>query len=272
MQAKMGSLSDALDVLLTADPRQKANRARQMRRNWLATGLVGNAPPSLPDTPARPTTPKLVPPPDVPRRRLGTPKGRGTLLHAIAHIELNAIDLAADMIVRFSNHPAIANEDLADFISDWSSVCDDEARHFILLADRLNMLNVKYGDYPAHNGLWEAAESTKENFPARIAIAPLVLEARGLDVTPGMIKRLQSVGDKESVAVLEVIYAEEIGHVAIGAKWFKYIAAQQSEPAESYFHTLVRKHFKGQIKSPFNEKARTLAGLSRTYYEPLAVI
>ena len=266
----MGVLADARAVLLTADPREKAAYARSMRQAWLKNAEIGEPSGPLPDQPARPAKPELVPIKQVPRRRLGSPEGRGTLLHAVAHIELNAIDLAADMIARFSLHPAIAQEHKADFISDWTSVCDDEARHFIMLVDRLAALGVSYGDHPAHNGLWEAAQTTRDNFPARVAIAPLVLEARGLDVTPGMITRLTSVGDKESVAVLEVIYSEEIGHVAIGARWFKYLAAQQPESPESYFHSLVRTHFTGQVKSPFNEKARTLAGLSRAYYAPLA--
>ncbi len=268
----MGVLANARNVLLTANPRAKARGARNMRKIWQETGEIGVSAGLLPNQPARPVKPDLVPPTQVPRRRLGTPAGRGALLHAVAHIELNAIDLAADMIARFASHPAIAPEDKADFITDWTSVCDDEARHFNLLADRMEKLGLKYGDHPAHNGLWEAARTTRENFSARIAIAPLVLEARGLDVTPGMIERLKSVGDKESVAVLEIIYLEEIGHVAIGARWFKYLAAQQPESPESYFHDLVRAHFKGQVKSPFNEKARTLAGLSRAYYEPLAEI
>lgn len=267
----MGVLQDARTVLLTADPREKAEQARLMRQNWLANLDIGDLPAPLPHQPARLPLPKLVPATEVPRRRLGSAYGRGALLHAVAHIELNAIDLAADMIARFAQHTKIAVEDTSDFITDWASVCDDEARHFILLADRLGDLDLSYGDYPAHNGLWEAAQSTRDNFPARVAIAPLVLEARGLDVTPGMINRLKSVGDRESVSVLEVIYSEEIQHVAIGAKWFKYLAKQQPESPESYFHDLVRAHFKGQIKSPFNEKARTLAGLSRAYYEPLSV-
>lgn len=266
----MGVLAHARAVLITADPREKAASARYMRSAWLETRLLGDAAESLPDQPARPAKPQLVLPTKVPRRRLGSSEGRGALLHAVAHIELNAIDLAADMIARFALHPDIAEADRSDFISDWSSVCDDEARHFILLADRLDALGLSYGDHLAHNGLWEAAQTTRDNFPARVAIAPLVLEARGLDVTPGMITRLISVGDTESAALLEIIYAEEIGHVAIGARWFKYLAAQQSEPPESYFHTLVRNHFKGQVKSPFNEKARTLAGLSTAYYAPLA--
>ncbi len=268
----MGVLADARTVLLTADPRGKAASARLMRQTWLDTADIGESAGPLPDQPARLARPELVPAIDVPRRRLGSPQGRGALLHAVAHIELNAIDLAADMIARFALHPDISQDNRKSFITDWTSVCDDEARHFILLADRLKDLDLKYGDYPAHNGLWEAAQTTRDNFAARVAIAPLVLEARGLDVTPGMIQRLKSVGDKESVAVLEVIYSEEIGHVAIGARWFKYLAAKQPESPESYFHILVRKHFKGQIKTPFNEEARTLAGLSRAYYEPLVQI
>ncbi len=266
----MGVLTDARAILMTADPREKAAAAHDMRRIWLDDRIIGVSSGSLPDQPARPTHPELVSPSKVPRRRLGSPQGRGALLHAVAHIELNAIDLAADMIARFAMHPTINDEDRSDFISDWTSVCDDEARHFLMLADRMASLGLSYGDHPAHNGLWEAARSTRENFPARVAIAPLVLEARGLDVTPGMIKRLESVGDKDSVAVLEIIYSEEIGHVAIGAKWFQYLAALQQESPESYFHSLVRSHFKGQVKSPFNDKARSLAGLSKSYYEPLA--
>ena len=268
----MGVLADARAILLTADPLKKAAIARQMRETWLSKPSIGEPSGALPLQPARPALPTLVPPLEVPRRRLGSAQGRGALLHAVAHIELNAIDLAADMIARFALHADIAENDKADFISDWSSVCDDEARHFLMLVGRLNDLGLAYGDHPAHNGLWEAAQSTCDNFPARVAIAPLVLEARGLDVTPGMIERLKSVGDHDSVAVLEVIYEEEIGHVAIGARWFKYLAAQQESSPESYFHALVKSHFKGQIKSPFNDEARTLAGLSRAYYAPLVVL
>lgn len=266
----MGVLADARKVLLTGNPREKAANARSMRSHWLKEKHIGASTGTLPHQPARPDRPELVAPSQVPRRRLGSPEGRGALLHAVAHIELNAIDLAADMIARFAMHTGIDDADRSDFITDWSSVCDDEARHFLMLADRLDELGLSYGDHPAHNGLWEAAQTTADNFPARVAIAPLVLEARGLDVTPGMIKRLTGVGDQKSAGLLEIIYSEEIGHVAIGAKWFKYLAAKQSEPAESYFHTLVRNHFKGQVKSPFNEKARTLAGLSTAYYAPLA--
>jgi len=266
----MPALSLARDVLLTADPREKAAAARHMRAEWTKRQEIGGPAGDLPAQPARPAKPELVPPMQVPRRRLGSPEGRGALLHAVAHIELNAIDLAADMIARFARHPDIADKDRATFIDDWSSVCDDEARHFVMLADRLDELYLGYGDHPAHNGLWEAAQSTRHNFPARVAIAPLVLEARGLDVTPGMITRLTSVGDTESARLLQIIYDEEISHVATGARWFQYLARKHAKAPESWFHTLVREHFRGQVKSPFNEKARTLAGLSTAYYMPLA--
>jgi len=166
----MGVLTDAREVLLTADPREKAKRGRRMRSDWLGHHDIGPAPKALPEQPARPAKPNLVAPSEVPRRRLGSPEGRGALLHAVAHIELNAIDLAADMIARFALHPKIRPEDREDFISDWASVCDDESRHFMMLADRLDSVGLSYGDHPAHNGLWEAAQSTRDNFPARIAI------------------------------------------------------------------------------------------------------
>ena len=266
----MPAINLARQVLLTADSREKALSARQFRSEWIKNPIIGKLVEPLPEQPARPVVPRLVPPSKVPRRRLGSPSGRSALLHAVAHIELNAIDLAADMVARFTHHDDISPADRPEFVSDWSQVCGDEARHFFMINDRLEELGVAYGDHPAHNGLWEAAQSTCDNFPARVAIAPLVLEARGLDVTPGMIKKLNQVGDDKSAAILQVIYEEEIAHVATGAKWFQYLARRHNEQPESWFHYLVRNHFKGRVKSPFNEKARTLAGLSRAFYEPLA--
>jgi len=266
----MSAIGLARHVLLTSDSRKKALSARQFRSEWDKNRIIGEPIEPLPKQPARPDLPILVAPAKVPRRRLGSPSGRGALLHAVAHIELNAIDLAADMVARFTHHDDISPADRAEFVSDWSQVCDDEARHFLMINDRLEELDVAYGDHPAHNGLWEAAQSTCTNFPARVAIAPLVLEARGLDVTPGMIKRLNQAGDQESAAILQIIYEEEIAHVATGAKWFQYLARHHKKQPESWFHFLVRNHFKGRVKSPFNEKARTLAGLSRAFYEPLA--
>jgi len=270
----MTALKSAYKVLTTANATQKAQVAREFRADWLKNREIGSAqkdlPPALPAFPARPEKPHLVSPTQVPRRRLGTAKGRGALLHAIAHIELNAIDLAADMIARFSHDPLIAAQDRHEFIDDWSSVCDDEARHFMLLQERLEQLGMTYGDCVAHNGLWDAAMDTRHTFPARLAIAPLVLEARGLDVTPNMINKLTQQNDMESVTILETIYTEEIGHVRIGAKWFQYIAKALKESPKPLFHALVKSHYKGKVKPPFNVQARTLAGLSEEYYRPLA--
>lgn len=259
-------------VLNASAPEEKAALALSMRSQWERAEKKPYQSELMPgDRPGRPEKPELVLPGEVPRRRLGSPQGRAALLHAISHIELNAIDLAADMIARFARHPLIARELQTDFIEDWSRVCAEEAKHFNLLSDRLKTVGVEYGDFPAHNGLWDAAYKTRHQIAARLAIAPMVLEARGLDVTPGMIKKLERVQDKESVAVLKVIYEDEIGHVKIGAKWFQRIAELEGEKPRPYFHKLVREHFAGQLKPPFNVQARTLAGLTEDYYAPLAI-
>lgn len=266
----MGASQNALAVLQAAVPNAKVAAANILAQNWAKNRDIGTKVQDINDNPARPNAPQLVPPKDVKRRRLGSPAGRGALLHAIAHIEFNAIDLAADMIARFGHHPDIAETDRPTFIGDWISVCHDEARHFGLLQTRLAELNMSYGDLPAHNGLWEAAIKTKNSFEARLAIAPMVLEARGLDVTPGMIEKLTEAGDLQSADILKVIYNEEIGHVAIGAHWFQKMAINKSKDPESWFHELVRDFYKGQLKPPFNVQARTLAGLKQGYYIPLS--
>lgn len=266
----MGASENALAVLQAGSPKAKVAAAAKLASDWVKVRDIGHKLDGLAENPARPETPKLVPPGDVKRRRLGSPAGRGALLHAIAHIEFNAIDLAADMIARFGHHPDIADTDRAAFIRDWISVCHDEARHFGLLQMRLAQLGMAYGDLPAHNGLWEAAIKTKENFAARLAIAPMVLEARGLDVTPGMIEKLTKAGDSESADILKIIYNEEIGHVAIGARWFQRVAKTRQKDPESWFHHLVGNYFAGQLKPPFNVQARTLAGLKQGFYMPLS--
>lgn len=264
-------LDKAFAILETPSPEEKASLAFSLRSHWEGTKSQTYDSDVVPDDhPGRPEKPDLVLPADVPRRRLGSPEGRATLLHAIAHIELNAIDLAADMMARFARHPLIKPKLQSEFLEDWSLVCAEEAKHFNLLSERMKTLGTTYGDFPAHNGLWEAAYKTKHDIAARLAIAPMVLEARGLDVTPGMIKKLSRVQDMESVSVLEVIYEDEIGHVKIGAKWFQRIADLQGESPRPYFHKLVRTHFAGQLKPPFNVQARTLAGLTEDYYAPLA--
>lgn len=263
-------LDQAYAIISAPSPEEKARLALSLRSEWeRAEKKPFETKLRLGDHPGRPEKPDLVLPGDVPRRRLGSPEGRAALLHAISHIELNAIDLAADMIARFANHPLIYPKLQSEFIEDWSLVCAEEAKHFNLLSERLKSLGVAYGDFPAHNGLWDAAYKTRHEIAARLAIAPMVLEARGLDVTPGMIKKLERVKDLDSVSVLKVIYEDEIGHVKIGAKWFQRIAHLQGETPRPYFHKLVRTHFAGQLKPPFNVQARTLAGLTEDYYAPL---
>ncbi len=255
----------ACSVLLTANPAEKAARAREVAKAWNAGEMeVSSGPSPLPERPARPDKPVLTAPNNVPRRRLGSVEGRQALLHAVAHIELNAIDLAFDMIARFGL--SIPANFQTDFITDWISVGDDEARHFNLIAERLAELGASYGDLPAHDGLWEAALSTQDDVLARLSIAPLVLEARGLDVTPQMIGNFEKVGDQVSAECLKIIYQEEIGHVAIGVKWLKQMSrAEGFDPKERFQH-FVETRFNGKLKPPFNEKARGEAGFDVDFY------
>lgn len=265
------ALTLAKAVLDAGAPKDKVAAAEALAQAWASGIAAGDEQPVLPHTPARPEKPDLVPPSHAKRRRLGTEAGRGALLHAIAHIEFNAIDLAADMLARFAHDPRIADDERHDFCSDWISVCADEARHFGLVETRMTQMGVTYGDHSAHNGLWEAALATKDNFAARLAIAPMVLEARGLDVTPAMIEKLDAQKDTASADVLRTIYDEEIRHVAIGRKWFKKVAKHAPASEVEQFHSLVRRYFKGALKPPFNEPARTKADLPPAFYEPLAI-
>ncbi len=221
---------------------------------------IGDARP--PDRPARPARPELKPPGKMPRRRGAA--GRIALLHAIAHIELNAIDLAWDMIARFAGGgwPRV-------FFDDWSRVAAEEAKHFTLLCGRLAALGAAFGDLPAHDGLWLAALETAHDPLARLAIAPLVLEARGLDVTPAMIERLGAAGDCDSVAILRIILADEITHVAAGRRWFSHLAEARGLDPATAFQDLVRRHYGGRIKPPFNRAGRDGAGPPAGWYEPL---
>jgi uncharacterized ferritin-like protein (DUF455 family) len=273
MTQNIDILEQCLRVLTTADPREKARIARQTAeslRNGEASLPKSRSPATPPARPSRPVKPELTAPGKAPRRRLSSPAGRIALLHAIAHIELNAIDLAFDLVTRFINDPRIGVDQQTRFIDDWVSVGDDEARHFVLIADRLENLGATYGELSAHDGLWDAAQATAHDLAARLAIAPLVLEARGLDVTPTMIERLISAGDQQSAQILQIIYSEEIGHVAAGARWFRHVCqADNCEPIAK-FQTLVRTFFAGQVKPPFNTKARDEAGFSADYYVGLA--
>lgn len=265
-QRRADLVAGALAVLTAADPLDKVRLTAEAVDRWRRRAprpkpVVG--PP--PDRPARLPQPALVPPAQVPRRRLSRgPAGRIALLHALAHIELNAVDLAWDMIARFGGP-----HDLPDaFLDDWAGVAWDEALHHRLLSHRLAALGAAYGDLVAHDGLWQAAHATAHDLTARLAVVPMVLEARGLDVTPGMIARLSQVGDIESAQVLHRIHDDEIGHVAVGKRWFHWAVGDDPDPQQTW-RRLVRQHFGGQVKPPFNEPSRNRADFPSDWYLPL---
>jgi uncharacterized ferritin-like protein (DUF455 family) len=259
----------AVEVLSTADARAKTALSRRHAAAWFAARAagasltVGTAVP--PDSPARPERPALLNPRDMPRRRPGTLAGRQALLHAVAHIELNAVDLHWDIIARFTDQPMPPG-----FYGDWVKAADEESKHFNLLADCLEAAGSHYGALPAHAFMWRAAEDTAHDLRARLAVVPMVLEARGLDVTPGMIEVFRAAGDTAAVGALETIYAEELGHVAYGSKWFNWLCGRDGLDPKDEFHALVRRHFHGALKPPFNAEKRAEAGLPPDFYWPLA--
>lgn len=266
----MQSLAEmAVEVLSTADGRAKTALGRKHASAWFAARAagaplpVGKAQPPL--RPARPEKPDLLAPRDVPRRRPGTEAGRIALLHAVAHIELNAVDLHWDIIARFTDHPMPLG-----FYDDWVKAADEEAKHFSLICDCLEAMGSHYGALPAHAGMWRAAEDTGRDLHGRLAVVPMVLEARGLDVTPGMIDIFRAARDTQAVAALEVIYAEEVAHVAYGSKWFNWLCGRDGTDPKEVFHALVRTYFRGRLKPPFNEARRADAGLPPDFYWPLA--
>lgn len=239
--------------------------SRRLAEMWWGGALeIGHAVP--PRRPARPERPLLRPPREMPKRRaFGSPAGRIALLHALAHIELNAIDLGWDIIARFSGEPLPRA-----FFDDWVGVASEEAFHFELLVQRLADFGARYGELPAHDGLWESAAATADDLLARLAVVPLVLEARGLDVTPEIAARLERVGDLQSAAVLRRIYQDEIGHVAVGVRWFDRLCRARGLIPKEIFREHVRRYFKADLKPPFNCEARAAAGFPACYYEPLA--
>ena len=252
----------ACAVLATADARGKARLSRDFARAWRACTLAEIGAATPPARPGRPARPELKRPREMAKRGAGnTRAGRIALLHAIAHIELNAIDLAWDVIARFTG------QDLPRaFYDDWVGVADDEARHFLMLSGRLAEYGTAYGDLPAHDGLWEAAEGTAANLLARLAVVPMVLEARGLDVAPAMIQRLERFGDGASARLLRTVYEEEIGHVAAGVRWFDYLCARRGLDPSATWRGLVARHIKSALKPPFNDAARRDAGMKAEMY------
>lgn len=252
-------------ALLQADVFGKVRAARKVARDWRLGRLAPIFDVAMPDTPGRPAWPELLAPRFMPRRGRGQSlRGRIALYHALAHIEFVAIDLALDMAGRFGGEMG------HDFISDFLAVAADEAMHFALLDRRLRTLDSHYGALPAHDGLWASAEATRHDVAARLAVVPMVLEARGLDVTPMTIERLRTAGDDAGARVLERILNDEIRHVRYGATHFTAWCRRTDTDPETHWKLLVSTHFRGSVNPPFNDSARAAAGLSRSFLPGIA--
>ncbi len=256
VDAEVTSLfSCARECIDACDPDAKLALTRDTAQAWRAQALqlLESTAPQPIAVPGRPERPELVHPSRVVSRKLSSEAGRAALLHALAHIEFNAVNLAWDAVYRFRGLPP-------SYYADWVRVADEEAQHFGLLRERLRALGHDYGDFPAHDGLWEMACRTGHDVMVRMALVPRVLEARGLDVTPGMITRLQQAGDADSARVLEVILRDEIGHVEIGSRWYRFLCRQRGLDPLQTFRELLDEYMHGRVKNPLNDAARRQAG------------
>ena len=255
----------ALHCLSICEPAEKVSQTKKLYDLWQQGKLdyrSASKPVSI-DVPGKPDKPELVDPRKVPRRGFNSEAGRIRLVHAIAHIEFNAINLALDAVYRFREMPG-------QYYTDWLRVAAEEARHFTLLNNYLESKGATYGDYAAHNGLWEMAIKTDHDVLLRMALVPRVLEARGLDVTPGMIRKLELVDEIELVEILKVIYHEEIGHVKIGSHWFNAICDQRDLPSDETFALLLDEHMKNAVFGAFDAEVRIQAGFSKQELNYLA--
>ncbi|MDJ0641403.1 MAG: ferritin-like domain-containing protein [Erythrobacter sp.] len=263
----MQSVASAIRAaLLTSEPRAKCFATRDVARRWRKGDLARVFDIEMPDDPARPQRPELLPPNRMPKRgKFGSDRGRIALWHSLAHIEFVAIDLALDIAGRFGAQMG------EEFVSDFLSVAADEAMHFALLARKLESLGSGYGNLPAHGGLWQAAHSTRHDVGARLAVVPMVLEARGLDVTPTTLERVNAAGDEHGAKILARILDDEINHVGFGTKHFLRYAEMVGSNPQNLWKSLVREHLRGAVKPPFNDSARLAAGLSRDFYEDIAL-
>ncbi|WP_269533872.1 ferritin-like domain-containing protein [Chitinimonas sp. BJYL2] len=250
-------------AIAETDPEAKAAAATALWTQWqrgeLNAGHGWSAPAT---TPGRPARPELVHPQQLSHRKLGSPGGRAALIHAIAHIEFNAINLALDHAARFAGMPA-------DYYADWLRVAAEEALHFRLLRQHLHTLDADYGDFPAHNALWEMAERTADDVLARMALVPRLLEARGLDVTPGMQARLLAAGDTQAAAILDIIFRDEVGHVAVGNRWFRHLCHERNLDPVAEFRRLLRRYRAPRQIGELNIEARLRAGFETSELDAL---
>ena len=246
---------DVYRVLMTADPVEKCRATRALHAAD-SSGLSASTGAAEPvPVPGRPERPHLIHPAKLARRGLGTPHGRAALIHAIAHIEFNAINLGLDAAYRYRGMPAA-------YYEDWLSMAADESRHFEMLNARLADFGHTYGDFDAHDGLWEMAVKTAHDPMIRMALVPRVLEARGLDVTPAMIDKLGRVGDTQTQAIFEQILEEEVPHVEIGTRWFRYLAEPRGLDPDTTFFELLDDYMNGGPPGPYNIDARREADFS----------
>jgi uncharacterized ferritin-like protein (DUF455 family) len=247
----------ARGCLAARDPVDKLLATEEAAAAWRRTELDWRDPAGIPApaTPGRLQRPHLVPPRQLPARHPGTALGRAALIHALAHIELNAVDLAWDAVCRFRHMPL-------EYYQDWVQVAEDEARHFSMLVRHLERQGYRYGDFDAHNGLWEMAQKTSEDVMVRMALVPRMLEARGLDVVPGIIERLERAGDRDGAAILRTIQQDEVAHVAAGSRWFRYCCRERGLDPGSTFLGLVHRHLRGPVKGPLHREARLRAGFT----------
>lgn len=266
MKAVLPPVGTAIrSALLTGEAEAKVFAARKAARDWRLGRLALAFPEAMPDRPAWPAALECLPPSRMSKRgKFGSERGRIALWHALAHIEFVAIDLALDMAGRFGAERG------PEFLSDFLAVAADEAMHFALLARKLVSLGSAYGALPVHGGLWEAADATRHDVAARLAVVPMVLEARGLDVTPATLERVHAAGDENGARVLERILDDEIRHVAFGVKHFDRLSVERDQPPAEMWRNLVEIHFRGGLKPPFNDSAREAAGLSREFYRGVA--
>ncbi len=252
------------DALIETDPGRKCDSVAKLLRCWNQGELPLDR--KLPvldfDQPGRPDLPRLIDPRKLGRRTTSNERGRAILLHAFTHIEFNAINIALDAVYRYRNMPV-------QFTSDWLSVASEEARHFSLLSQDLIERGSFYGEFDAHDGLWDMVCRTRHDVLHRMALVPRVMEARGLDVSPGIIDRFKQVGDQNAVDILEVIYRDEIGHVRIGNHWYHYLCELRELDSAATFRSLVDEYLKGKLRGPFNWPARLEAGFEESELKAL---
>lgn len=247
----------ALYCLCLRDPATKVRQTRKLFNDWQAGRLAGRHenPAQRIEVPGRPDRPELVAPRKLSKRGVFTIEGRAALIHSLCHIEFNAINLALDAVYRFGNMPD-------EYYGDWLQVAKEEAYHFELLSGHLQSMGFRYGDFVAHNGLWEMAVETDHDVMVRMALVPRVMEARGLDVTPSIMEKLEKAGDNRAVEILHIIHHDEVGHVKTGTCWFRYLCEQRKLEPLTTFKQLLEQYMKGHLRGPFDHAMRKQAGFT----------